>query len=406
MPYRRVAAAAFFTLTVFARVASAQTPATPTGGVGAFFRTLYAPATRDVQSNGGPTLTAGSYGGALVLNSLLVAEIANLPTASNAGGFTYTYDSALGTWSRSADSFGSQVGERSNTVGRGKVSFGFAYQRFTFDKLNGQPMSTAAIESIGQIPGSAPLRLQERVSLSKADISLRTVFLNFGVTSWIDVGVFMPFVSVALDGSLAYTLRRGGANGPLLSQGTNTVVARAEGLGDPVIRAKVNLVQRSAGGLAFATDARLHSGNELGAAGLKFQVIASGSSAIVNTHVNIGFATLGCNKTPDNACGPFGGFFVLGGIDKAVLKRLTLATDVQMQRTEIRQRLNQTIPTSTEQNGGMKPLVARADTVTVAMTGKINVWGNLLVTVTGMVPAKSGGLSDRFTPIIGLDYAW
>jgi hypothetical protein len=33
-------------------------------------------------------------------------------------------------------------------------------------------------------------------------------------------------------------------------------------------------------------------------------------------------------------------------------------------------------------------------------------WGNLLVTVTGMVPARGQGLGDRFTPIIGLDYAW
>jgi hypothetical protein len=44
--------------------------------------------------------------------------------------------------------------------------------------------------------------------------------------------------------------------------------------------------------------------------------------------------------------------------------------------------------------------------VTVVMTGKISIWGILLVTVTGLVPAKSGGLSDRFTPIIGIDYAW
>jgi hypothetical protein len=124
--------------------------------------------------------------------------------------------------------------------------------------------------------------------------------------------------------------------------------------------------------------------------------------------VNVGHASLECNNTPDKACGSVGGFFVLGGIDKPVMKRLTLATDVQMQRTNVRMRQgNQTIPAGAEPIVGIKPpLVEKADTVTVAVTAKINLWGNLLVTATGMVPAKSSGLSDRFTPIIGIDYAW
>src|SRR5688500_19871800 len=116
MTHRRIVTAVTVTLTVLARAAGAQTT---TVGVGEFFRTLYAPATRDVQSNGGPPLTAGSYGGALVLNSLLVAEIANLPTASNAGGFTWTYDSALGTWSRGVGSVRCTGGGRSEAGGRG-----------------------------------------------------------------------------------------------------------------------------------------------------------------------------------------------------------------------------------------------------------------------------------------------
>jgi hypothetical protein len=40
--------------------------------------------------------------------------------------------------------------------------------------------------------------------------------------------------------------------------------------------------------------------------------------------------------------------------------------------------------------------------VTVVMTGKISIWGILLVTVTGLVPAKSGGLSDRFLRSLAL----
>jgi len=57
-------------------------------------------------------------------------------------------------------------------------------------------------------------------------------------------------------------------------------------------------------------------------------------------------------------------------------------------------------------SGNERTNVRMRRAVTVVMTGKISIWGILLVTVTGLVPAKSGGLSDRFTPIIGIDYAW
>jgi hypothetical protein len=60
MSYRRVVVAVIVTLTVLARVAAAQTPAT-TVGVGQFFRTLYSPATRDAQANGGRVVPTPSW---------------------------------------------------------------------------------------------------------------------------------------------------------------------------------------------------------------------------------------------------------------------------------------------------------------------------------------------------------
>src|SRR5262245_23610400 len=95
---RRVAAVAI--VLCVTRSANGQTQATPAVGFDEFFRTLYAQAIRDVASNGGPTLTTRNWGGASVLNGLLVAEAVTLPTSSNAGGFAWTYDSTLGTWSR------------------------------------------------------------------------------------------------------------------------------------------------------------------------------------------------------------------------------------------------------------------------------------------------------------------
>ena len=51
-------------------------------------------------------------------------------------------------------------------------------------------------------------------------------------------------------------------------------------------------------------------------------------------------------------------------------------------------------------------LAESPNTATLSMTAKFNVWANMLVTFTGLVPVSSAGLTDRFTPIIGLDYGW
>jgi hypothetical protein len=201
----------------------------------------------------------------------------------------------------------------------------------------------------------------------------------------------------------------------VVSQRTNTAAAREQRLGDPVFRGKYNFIRRPHGGLAFALDGRFHSQNQLGAAGVKIQFIASAHSAAVNAHVNVGFSEAACNDSTVAGCSQFSGFLVAGGVDKAVTKRVTLSTDIHMQRVDIeRTRDLATAPLSGPLGAcasGIASacntnLIERADTVTLSMTGKLNIWGNLLVTVTGLVPANSSGLTDRFTPIIGLDYAW
>src|SRR5512134_3344998 len=55
--------------------------------------------------------------------SFLVQEIATLPVSSSSGGFTYRFDSTLGTVIRSSDSFGPFYTERSLTTGLNRASF-------------------------------------------------------------------------------------------------------------------------------------------------------------------------------------------------------------------------------------------------------------------------------------------
>ena len=74
-------------------------------------------------------------------NIALAGQIAAIPLPSPASGFTYSFDSTLGVFKRSTESFGPILAERPETLGRRKFSFGLSYQHFKFDSIEGVPMS-------------------------------------------------------------------------------------------------------------------------------------------------------------------------------------------------------------------------------------------------------------------------
>jgi len=400
------------------RITSAQTSAQPTVDYGQFWNTLYAPVNQAIRLNGGPaSLELTTYGSAVLLSGLLVAQTISLPTGNNAGGFSWTYDPALGIWSKGLNSFGPHTAERAETIGRRKLNVGFAYQRFAFDQLDGGPIS---VESQGTISGGAPLTLRERVALSRADVSLATTFINYGILPRLDVGLYLPVISVAVDGALDYTLR--GASSVVLSQGAKAVSARSQRLGDPVFTGKINVIRQPHIALAASLDARIFSSVQPGAGGARAQAIASTSTSIVNAHVNAGLSGYGCNSRPFNVCSTVLGYSIAGGIDKAVTNKLTLAADIQRLRVdneavhtmENKGESTQTVPPHAIREDlrlndvivNAVTLVERAYTSTLSMTAKFNAWGNMLLTFTALVPMNSSGLTARFTPILGVDYAW
>jgi hypothetical protein len=404
----RLAAIVMSMLSGVTPVAHAQPPAPSTVEATDFFAALYRPLIQDLQAGGGPSLLTGNFGSAVELNALLVAEVINLPTASNAGGFSWTYDSTLGTWGRSLDSFGPQFVERANTSGRNKVNFGFSYERFTFDHLQTKPLSEAAVEASGDVGGGAPaarIHVDERAAFSRADIGLTTLFVNYGITSAIDAGVFFSTMSIALEGSLQYTLRRGSPS--LQISRTVTASGRSQLVATPIFRGKWNFLRRPRGGLTVALDGKPHGSTILGAGGLKLQIIATGTARDLHAHLNVGAAGYECDGPLDiKACRNVGGPFVVGGLDKALSQRLTLSADVQAQKYDISVRANQTSLTGGPPDITDPTILARTTRVTAAATARFNVWGNLLVTATALTSTNSQGLSDRFTPVVGFDYAW
>ena len=62
-------------------------------------------------------------------NNQLATQFATFPLGSSTGGLTYVFDESLGTLRRGSASFGPLFAERALTIGRGKLSAGFNYQR-------------------------------------------------------------------------------------------------------------------------------------------------------------------------------------------------------------------------------------------------------------------------------------
>ena len=70
-------------------------------------------------------------------NIAIASQLSALPLPSPASGFTYSFDTATGTFLRSTQSFGPILSDRAETIGRGRVLFGYNFQFFSFDSLDG-----------------------------------------------------------------------------------------------------------------------------------------------------------------------------------------------------------------------------------------------------------------------------
>src|SRR5262245_10033740 len=70
-------------------------------------------------------------------NLALVGQLVTVPIPSPSAGFTYEFDPALGVFKRSSGSFGPILSERAETVGAGRIAFGFAHQHFRFQTVEG-----------------------------------------------------------------------------------------------------------------------------------------------------------------------------------------------------------------------------------------------------------------------------
>jgi len=152
------------------------------------------------------------------LNNELAAQLSTFPLASSAGGFTYRYDPALGTFTRATDSFGPIYAERADTIGKGKFNFGLNFSHFTFDRIDDLSLPNGDAQIVLRHQDLPPagcclqpffegdvIVTQNRLKI-QTDITAFT--MAYGVTDHLDVGAAIPLVKVQIDALTTATIDR------------------------------------------------------------------------------------------------------------------------------------------------------------------------------------------------------
>jgi hypothetical protein len=372
------------------------------------------------------------------LNRGIATQLSAFPLSSASGGFTYSFDKALGVFSRTSDSFGPLFAERALTAGKGKLNVGVNYSRATYDTFEGNSLKNGDLKLFlthSDFNGDGDhLAAFFEGDVIRTDLFLNitaensVAFANYGVSDRFDVGMSVPYVRVKLDARIHATV-------DALSTGGDSFITHifpdqsdqhdfrqsgaAEGFGDVVLRAKYHAVRGDSWGLATAADLRIPTGDEdnllgSGATQLKLYVIASGTGKF-SPHVNVGYTF---SKGGSEATGALPDEFnYTVGFDAALGHRLTLTGDL-LGRTlrntgriqEIQQEWKYTRRNDPAIHTTALPELVPVEgdlNVVLASAGiRMNPFKNLLISANALFSTGNRGLQDRFTPVVAFDYSF
>lgn len=372
-----------------------------------------------------------------LVNIALTSQLAAVPLPSPASGFTYRFDPGTGTFVRSTSSFGPILTERGETIGRGRLAFGFSHQFFSFDHLDGVGLATvpAVFTHDGFQAGGGRSDVVFTENTIKADISQFNGALTYGVTDRLDVSLAVPIVSTRLSLLSNARIHRVGT-------GLNTAIhyfrddvgidsrgdtrqyfaeGSASGVGDIVIRAKATVMKESSRAFAVGVDARLPTGDEqnllgAGAAGVRAFAAFSTSFARFAPHLNIAYqwngkSVLGGEVRSSHKEDLPDQFQWAIGTDFGINNRLSIVMDLLGRRVVDSPHLS-TYDFVANGPAGTVTLpdirFARASywVNNGAIGFKANVAPRLLVNFNLRFQISGGGLSDRIAPLIGMEWGF
>jgi hypothetical protein len=365
-------------------------------------------------------------------NVAIASQLTGLPIPTPASGFTYTLDPGLGLFTRSTKSFGPILSDRADTVGRHKLSFGFHYQRFTFDKIEGVDLDNVSAVFTHDAP--APGGRDDVVTTNNAidaSVSQFTTYLNFGLTAWLDAAVAVPVLSTDLSVTSTATVQRIGTSGnPAIhffrdaNGGFGTTRAfsssgSASGIGDIVLRLKAHAANVGQMGIGLGVDGRAPTGDEMdllgaGAWGVKPFLVLSSTGKTFTPHATVGYEWNGDSTLAgDPQAGTKGPLpdqlTYSGGLAVAFTGNLTLAADLLGRRIFDARRLTPTTFHALDGHTTFPDIsfIQQSENELSGSVGlRFNPSGRFLIDLNVLFALDDHGLRDKFTPLVGIEYGF
>jgi hypothetical protein len=252
------------------------------------------------------------------LGTGISTSINNIPLASTSSGATVAFD-ASGNPVTSSGSSGPVFGERSQTMGHGRLVFGLNATGASFESIRGVKLndlrSTLTHENTPPLDVIGDPQFEDDtlsvISNIDASYTAFTAFLSYGLSNTVDVGIAIPVVHFSVSGRSVATIYNttgvtahyfstDGLGNYQLSE-TASSSGSTTGIGDIALRLKSNLSQSAKGGAALLLDLRLPTGSEenllgTGEVSLRGLAIFSRRYGGFEPHLNAGYLYRGGDK--------------------------------------------------------------------------------------------------------------
>jgi hypothetical protein len=385
------------------------------------------------------------------LNVSVATELSLRTVATPAvSGVLFAFDPALGVVTRSTQSYGPILTERAETIGRHRGFVSATYQYLNFSSLDGIDLKHLPVvysHVLFPINGVIPEFEQEFIATeNRIDLKAHQIVFDgtFGLTNRIDVSVDVPVLDVRLGITSNALINRVppqpvppsnpffpttvdgfyhffNINNPAgsVSQ-VFSGFKSAAGLGDVIFRVKGTVLVYERARVALGLNVRTPTGDVesflgSGTIGIKPFVAASYAGRI-SPHVNLGYEYNGKSVLAGNiATGSAGKlpnqFFYSGGVDIAVLKRLTLASDLLGTRLSSADRVRRS--SFVDINGNTHPDIPQTilfrdsvNIIDVSVGAKFRPWRNLLFTGNIAFKANDPGLRANVEPLGSISYSF
>jgi hypothetical protein len=371
------------------------------------------------------------------LNSEIGVQLSQLPFASPASGFVFSFNPSLGVVSRTTESFGPILTERADTIGRHKLFVGISYQYFDFDKVDGVDLRNfGAVFHHEPVPGNFVFANDIVSTSNRVDLKVHqvTAVATFGLTNRLDLSVAIPIVDVRMGFSSAATIvsfespccihnfaipspypshERVLSNSQAIFSNANSAL----GIGDVVFRGKFQAVKGEKAGLAFGMDVHAPTGdakNFLGSGTAGVRPFATFSyAARISPHATVGYlwngqSILAGNITAGTSAHLPDVVTYSAGADAGVTRRLTLAADFigQSLRNATQIRSSSFVDFRGTSHPNIAISTGTINQASVAVGAKADLVGRLVFSADVLFRVNDAGLHSKPVPLAGISYTF